>query len=446
MRIEHLSNETETKPMEILREALRCERFQSCHRRRPQDFTRRRRLSFEVVMLLLLQRTVRSVQLHLNDFFDRIGQKLGATTSSAWTQAREKLRHTAFIELNQRAVVEVVYQPQSRFRARRWRTHRLLALDSSMLCLPNTGQLGREFGWTRWQNQKGACGRQVQARFSVLSDVLNRLALDSRLVSSKVGERALALEHLKCLEAQDITLMDRGYAGYELWARWIEAGRHFVGRCARGTFEVVDQLMKQNQSGQTLITTLSAPNGLMGTMRQQGLAQINVRFVTVRLTTGELEVLATNLMEQKEYPTELFGELYGYRWGIESYFSLLKGRLDLEHFSGRSLEAVLQDVYATVLLSNLETILSAPVQQQMNRPQTGAEARQVNRAVSFHTIKNHLMELLLSEEPLDEVVTQMQALFAGNPITKRPQRRPPRAKTSAWRSYRYHRSIRKRVF
>ena len=46
-------------------------------------------------------------------------------------------------------------------------------------------------------------------------------------------------------------------------------------------------------------------------MQAAGLPErIRLRFVTVRLNTGELEVLATNLLEEQLYPTECFGELY----------------------------------------------------------------------------------------------------------------------------------------
>ena len=80
-------------------------------------------------------------------------------------------------------------------------------------------------------------------------------------------------------------------------------------------------------------------------VRAAGLPEvIALRFVTVRLKTGELEVLASNLLDEVLYPTECFGELYHCRWGVETYYGLLKGRLDLGHFTGLSPEAVRQDV------------------------------------------------------------------------------------------------------
>ncbi len=429
---------------QVLGEPGFCER----HRCRSQDFTRQRHLGFVRSIVFLMQKTVRSVQLHLHEFFDRLGESLPSVTASAWSQARLKLRHTAFLELNQRAIMEPVYGAGSDGGVERWRGHRLVAIDRSLIHLPNTQEVGREFGWVSCQNQEGACGRYAQGRLSVLTDVLNRLALQTLLVGWETGERALAVEHLSVLEPEDIALLDRSYAGYGLFARFVASQRHFVCRCARSSFAVVNRLFAQNQAGQSVIVELCPPNGAVGEVRAAGLPErITVRFVTVRLSTGELEVLATNLLDSAAYESAALGQLYHHRWGIESYYGLLKGRLDLEHFTGRSPEAVRQDVYATIFLSNLESVLTRPTQGQMNDPSCESERPvRVNRAVSFHALKGHLIELLLSPEPPGQVIQKLQRLFASTPVTIRPERRTPRKKTSAWRSYWFQRHVCKSVF
>ena len=399
-------------------------------------------------VVFLLQKTVRSVQLHLHEFFDRLGEKLPPVTASAWSQARLKLCHTAFIELNQRAILEPVYAVGSAFDVKRWRGHRLVGIDSSLIHLPNTEAMGQEFGWVSCQNQEGPCGRYAQGRLSVLTDLLNRLALQTLLVGWETGERALAVEHVSVLGPEDIALLDRGFASYELFARFIARQRYFVCRCARSSFAVVNRLFAENRAGQSVIVELRPPNGTVAETRAAGLPErIEVRLVTVRLSTGELEVLATNLLDEQRYETAALGELYHYRWGIETYYGLLKGRLDLENFSGRSPEAVRQDVYATIFLSNLESVLTRPTQRQMTHSSSSRQhACQVNRAVSFHALKLHIIDLLLSQEPPQQVIRKLEGLFAGTPVTIRPSRKVPRKKASAWRSYWFQRHVRKSVF
>ncbi len=120
-------------------------------------------------------------------------------------------------------------------------------------------------------------------------------------------------------------------------------------------------------------------------VRHAGLpATLTLRLVTVRLETGRLEVLATNLMNEALYPTAEFGELYHSRWGIETYYGLIKGRLDLENFSGESAEAIRQDVYATVFISNLESILTRPAQEGVacsRRSRAGIPRKSTARSV-----------------------------------------------------------------
>lgn len=414
------------------------------HKRRAQDFTRVRRLSFMNTVVLLLQKSVRSLQLRLNEFFERLGGSGEAVSASAWCQARRKLSHSAFIELNRKVILERVYAPDSAFGAERWRGHRLLAIDSSLIHLPNTKAVGREYGWVKCANQKGECGRYTQGRLSVLTDVCNRLALEALLVPWQEGERALAAEHLKELQPGDVALMDRGFAGYELFARFVAAKRHFVCRCSRNTFGAVDRLLAEDCAGQSVLVELRAPNGTVGLLRMEGLPEkISVRLVTVRLSTGELEVLATNLLDEVAYETALFGELYQKRWGVETYFGLLKGRLELENFTGNSVEAVRQEVHATIFLSNLESVVTAPARRRLEQSKP---KRQLNQAVCFHALKHRLIELLLSREPPEQSLQKLEQWLIHGTQARRPERQVPRRKFSAWRSYWYQRNARKSVF
>jgi hypothetical protein len=419
--------------------------FVRAHCAHDKAFTRKRKLPFSLIMLLLLQKTVRSIQLHLHDFFEQ-WTGLPKVTASAWTQARAKLRHTAFIELNERVILPHVYDPQSDFGVRRWRGHRLLAIDSSCVALPSVPEIGQAFGWRRCHNQSGACGQQVQGRLSVLFDVQNRIALDAQLVPWKEGERAAARRHFSGVAAEDVLLLDRGFAGYEFWAALQRAGRHFVCRCARQTFGEVRKLFAHDVAGISEVVTVCPPRRPAG---QEASAPLRVRLVTVRLSSGELEVLATSLLDPIAYPTEDFAEVYRQRWGIETYYELLKGRLALEHFSGRTVEAIRQDVHATIFVSNLETVMTRPVQAQLHQQGTQRQHQhgsQVNRAVSFHASNSHALELLLGDKPIEEVLREMDVLFSSNPVSVRRGRRVPRHPPSAWRSYRFQRHTHKPTF
>jgi Transposase DDE domain len=441
-------NRTSETAIQTTRELIHDELFCQRHRTSDRDFTRHRKLPFAHVMVMLLQKTVRSIQLHLHDFFAALtlaGQRVSA---SSWCEARLKLKHTAFIELNERAILDGVYGEKHDFAVRLWQGHRLLGIDSSLIRLPQEAALGEEFGWVECTNQEGASGRYPQARLSALTDVLNRIVLEAQLVPWRQGERDLALAHLGQMQPGDLGLLDRGFAAFELWAQFIAQKRQFVCRCPRSSFSPINQLFADNQAGRSVVVTLRPEPKKRAEMRRAGLPEtIRVRLVTVRLQTGELEVLATNLLDETLYPTAAFAPLYHQRWGIETYYGLIKGRLDLENFSGLSAEAIRQDLHSTIFLSNLESILIQPAQEQLRRAsEERKNPAQVNHAVSFHALKSQILALLLSDTPIREVLPKLERLFLDNPVSSRPGRKVPRQKQSAWRSYHYQRNTRKSVF
>jgi hypothetical protein len=432
--------------LQIVRDRLADSSFLERHRASPKDFTRRRKLPFSSVVLLVLQKSLKSIQLHLHEFFARLADGLAGDAASAggWTQARAKLRHSAFIELNAAAVLAPLEAAPGALQ--HWRGHRLLAIDGSVLRLPNQDAIWEHFGGQEPVNQSGPCGARVpQARLSVLYDVLNRLGLETQLGGFSTGETELAAAHGGALRAGDVVLIDRGYAGYECFARLAGRGAHFVGRCPRRSFAVVAELFDRDEAGVSRTVMLKAPRsalaaGLPGTLR--------VRFLTLRLATGELEVLATSLLDEARHPGEDFLWLYGRRWGIETYYGVLKGRLDLENFSGQTVEAILQDVHAAVFLSNLESLLSARVAQSLPTAGEGGRrhAARINRAVSFHAIKSQMFELLLGTAPVEEVLAHLEKLFAANPVSVRPARRPVRRTPTPLRSHHFFKRVRKVVY
>jgi hypothetical protein len=436
---------------EILRRTRRLlveEQF--CHKHRINDkaFTRRRHFTFANSMLFLMQKTLRSIQRHVHSFFDALGQPSPGLTASAWSQARLKLSYTAFSALNQEAILQVLYADRADPQLRLWKGLRLGAIDSSLVRLPNEEALGTEFGWVSCKNQSGPCGRFPEARLSILTDVLNRIGIQTCFEPSSKGERELALEHLKSLEAWDLVLLDRGYAEYQLWACWVKAQRLFVCRCQASSFSIVNRLFEANQAGLSVVVELPPHHGKRVEIQEADLPpRIKLRFVTVRLTTGELEVLATNLLDEVLYPTECFSELYHYRWIIETYYSLLKGRLDLGHFTGLTVQAVRQDVHSTVFISNLESILIDPANQELDQKSQSLKNRQqVNHADSFHTIKTHILKLLTSREAIPQVLETIKRYFLANPTAVRPDRIVPRTKPSACKSHYFQRHVKKAVY
>ena len=437
--------------IEKLRRQLCNVQFSARHRVRAEDFTRQRQLTFPIVMLFVLQKTVKSIQRHLHEFLNELagGQVFEPVTAGAWTHARAKLKHTAFIELNQSTVLPSVYGPEQQHTLQRWQGHRLLGVDSSLLRLPQSRELLEEFGAVEVSNHLGSTGTTyAQGRMSVLYDLLNRIGLDGRLESSRVGEVELAIQQLALGQPGDVLVNDRGFTGYAYLAWHHHLGLDYISRCSNGSFAAAQELFRMNRAGRSKTVRLLAPADQRAQLRGLGLPlELTVRFVSVRLPSGELEVLATSLLDEQRYPSEEFLIVYHYRWNHETFYAMMKGRLDLENFSGQTTEAVRQDFFATLFLCNVESVLTQSAGQVLREQSAGDKhPKQVNRAVAYHALKDQLLDLLYSELPVEQVVEKLQRMFLGAAVAVRPERKPPRPKLSLYRSYHFQRRVKKIVF
>jgi hypothetical protein len=434
----------------MLRRQLRDEDFSMRHRVRPEDFTRQRHLTFPIVMLFTLQKTVKSIQRHLHEFFEKLGvDSLAETvTPGAWSHARGKLKHTAFIELNRESVLPVIYGSEYGNTVQKWREHRVLGTDSSLLRLPNSPEMLEQFTAVEITNHLGKTGVSYpEARMSVLYDLLNHVALDGRLEASRIGEVALAIEQLAHAAPGDIVMSDRGFTGFRFLAWNQHLGLNFVARCSTGSFAAAQRLFRQNRAGRSVIVKIIAHEEKGELLRLGMPVELTVRFVSLRLSTGELEVLVTSLLDETLYPTAEFSNLYHCRWNHETFYGLIKGRLDLENFSGQTPESVRQDFHATVLLCNLEAVLITPSQAALKEQSAEHQhPKQINHAVAFHALKGELLSLLYSDTPIEMVIEKLQRLFMASPVSVRTDRTVPRHKVSMARSYHFQRRVKKVVF
>lgn len=436
--------------VQTLRARLRAADFQARHRVRAQDFTRDCQLTFPILMLFILQKTVKSLQRHLHEFLDDLaaGQLFEPVTSGAVTHARAKLKAGAFIELNQDCVLPTVYGAEHPIQC--WRGHRLVGVDSSLVRLPRSEELGQKFGWKEAANQNGATGtRFPEARLSVIYDLLNRVGWEARLESSTLGEVPLAIQQLERLQPGDVEINDRGFTGYLYLALVRQREAHFIARCSTGSFLAAQEMFRRNRANQSQVVWLFAPADQKAQCQRLGLPwKLAVRFVSLRLPSGELEVLATSLLDEVGYPTEEFLTVYHWRWGHETFHLMLKGRLELENFSGQTVEAVEQDVQAALLLANLESVLSEPTQAALNQQrQADTQPRQVNRSNSYHAIKDQVVDLLYGDTPAPTVLQKLMRLFQGEPVAVRPNRQAPRRRRPSFhRSYHFQRRVKKVVF
>jgi len=402
-------------------------------------------LTFKTLTVLMLTKGTKSLQARMNTFLPKLGKAQATVDKSAYSRARHKLKHTAFIELNEKAVVATMYEDGD---YQKWHGHRVLAIDGSKLILPDNKATTQAFGtWTyRSQQNGGISGRRTMALASVMYDVLNRVAVDARLERCDAYEVAIAKQHLQHTTTSDLVIYDRGYCSFRMMALTTQAHTDFLIRCrSHRSFAVAEEMLAGKGPDDVVVTVKPSKNTKVR-LRNEGLpTELTVRFVRVTLDTGEYEVLATSLTDTNTYPTACFKELYYLRWHIETFYGTLKTRLHLENFTGFSPEAIRQDFFATIFLTGVESILTLEAEAKLAK-QKGGLPRKVNKAVSFNVIKEQAFELFYGQQPRKQRLEQLTELFLTTPTLIRKGRKPPRFENSSRQVLNFWKRQRKIVF
>jgi len=412
----------------VFRDSKREISFIEEHKIGTKSFTRERKLGFDKMMTMIIKKSNKSIQNSLNDMQLELAEE-ASISNSAYTQARAKLNYTAFQEYAQMSsdmfYADGEYEKYNNFR--------ILAIDGSVVTLPNSEDISSEFNPMKVRCQIEGFKKEVaQARASVLFDVLNTIAVDASLTNknkseannlSAYDERTLALQHLEYCTKDDLVIMDRGYPSYELFAKYAQR-TNFLIRLKKTSFIKAKSLFAPHCEHKDVVLEINAPKKIKDDLRRANLpAKMKVRFVQVILDNGTVEVLATNVLDSDTLQTSDFKELYAKRWGIETYYDLIKNRLNLENFTGLTALAVKQDFYATIFLTNYEAMVTYDLNEELRETtQANKYVQKVNKAVSFNLIKHKVFDLLYNDEPLDKMLEQMEKLFLTNTIVMRPNR------------------------
>ena len=355
--------------------------LQAAHPDHPGAFTRQRKLPLPTLVALLLSGMRKSVQAELDEFFGHLrnrAQLVRTVSEQAFAQARTKLSWDAIALLND----WLIERAQHDGLVARWNGLRLVAADASTV----------RFGLRASHVKRAALADQV---FFGLFLPGCELMLAASLYSTRQSERQMLFEHLDRLDRKDLLLLDRGYPG-----RWLVAAlnQRGIGFCVR--------VEKSGNTGFACARDFLRSPALEQIVTLRGADACDVRDFacpgepqTVRLIrhvapNGQLRVLMTNLMDVVAFPAASFGALYHQRWRIEEAFKRLKHRLNLEHVSGLSQQAVAQDVAAKVLCDNLQALTSLSAHEAANLP----TSVRINRAYAHTALKPLLPALLLGRK------------------------------------------------
>jgi len=363
-------------------------------RKSDKDFTRNRKLPFERLVLLIVKLCKKTLSIELEKFFEELGEP-DTCTVSAFTQQRIKLKASFFHLWNK--VLWSSYYYYSGSKVRRWNGFRVIAADGSNVSLLNTPALNKHYG-----GQSNQSCNFVQGKTFYYYDVLNELVLFPRIMPYRYGEVVMAYDGIDQLEEDMLVIYDRNFCSYKMFALhlWAEKEIKFV---IRGK-ENQNMIREFIASGKPTAIVHLPPNseGISG-LRESGFIVTKQTLLKVRLVRVELEktteVLVTNLWKEDGHTNSQFKALYFLRWGVETNISIQKNILQLEAFSGLTVESVEQDFYATVFLTNLHAVLIKDAQIVVDENSANRKyPMKVNNNKSMGKLKVNLVSLFIEND------------------------------------------------
>ncbi|HZK72133.1 MAG TPA: IS4 family transposase [Clostridia bacterium] len=384
-------------------ETLRDYAFMCFARRDPKYFSREGKIGFVNLIAFMLNFVKKSMQLEI-DLYMKMVKQQETFSKQAFSEARQKISHEAFKKLF-KITVDMAYRTEDMDTLKGMR---IFAVDGTSLALENSPELVKHFGCS------GRGSTSATARVSILYDVLNECIMDTEIEKFSCGEQELALRHIEKLKNMDSTnnliIFDRGYASSELISVLSDVGIHFLMRVKRKFNRDIDALT----TGEGTVTIVHDNKSY------------SLRVIKFLLDSGETETLITNLTEYMVTIDE-FKDLYFKRWPIETRYDMVKVKLQLENFTGKTVLSVLQDFYASMYLSNMSTFAKYITDAKIlkNNKNKGLKyTYKTNTNILIGKLKDNLILALLDENPKrrERGMRKVIAEIAKNQIPIRPGR------------------------
>lgn len=382
------------------------------HRVKPTDFTRERSLPFHKVFFLLINFLTKSLQAELDNFFKVLLKKeipVNEVTKGAFSLARKKLNYEAFVELDKNQI-DYFYETEA---YETWNGFRLLGIDGSTARLPYSTEIVLKYG-IHDTSETGV--PIIYARLSQAYDLLNNLTVDARLSTYDDNEHNLALQHAAIFEEGDLALYDRNYASFWMFSLLTHKKTQFCARLKTGSWKAAKELAESGRK--EMITEIFPSKASAKKCRELGLstAPIKLRFICIELDTGEKEVLITSLVDDQQYPYEVFSDLYQLRWQVEESYKTMKSRLEIENFSGKSCLAITQDFYAKIFSCNLTSILICGADEMVKQICEKRKRKyKPNFTQALNRMKNSIVLIFCREIEIAEgYLGELMNLFTAN--------------------------------
>ena len=353
-----------------------------------------------------------SVEFNLQNLLPEMG--IRPVTGSAFTQARYKIKPELFCRL-----LEFLNDSYKSSVKKLWKGHLLLAGDGSTLNLPSSAEIEDHFGIYA-TTQLGV--KRYLARTLLIYDVLNNFVVDGQISTMNKGEKTLLREGLHKINNNDILILDRGFGHFSTIKELINKGIKLCVRLSTGNSNFAKRMISDGREDFILRWEPSAKE--MENSRKNHLDRnpIEVRVIKIRLSTGETELLITNLYDQQKYTAKDIDELYQLRWGVEEGFKNLKPKMKIEQFGCKKSAGIFQEFYAHLFCMNMVS-LTGNIANELIKKKTRHRKWEYkyNWKNAYRYVREKIVRFF-SHSNIEELLDQLIKQIACSPIPIIPDR------------------------
>jgi len=366
-----------------------------------KHFTRQGKLPFVVIIMFILNFLSKSLTTELRFFSYNTGL-VQSVTKQAISKARKKIKPEAFKHIFEKAVETFMQGSLPKYRG-----FRVFGFDGTELYVEPTKENIEKFGQ---KEKRDNC----KAKVSTLVFLPTRFIVHAAIDRYDTGEREMAMGHLDYFErfksGKDLFIGDRGYPSAEFIGHMERKGYKYLLRVRKKFNTEIDETDKED---------------FYADLEHAG-ERLKVRVIKLELPSGETEVLLTNL-GRRSFKKAEFMALYFMRWPIETNYNTIKNNLEIESFSARRYDSILQDFWATMYLSNIVSLAkeeSDALISESDKDKGLKNSYQTNEKELINILKWKLVLCLMNESPKkrSQLFMEIAEMATGHKSEIRPGR------------------------
>lgn len=404
--------------------------------------TRRRRLSFEDTIHLILEMSGGTINTELLSHFNS-----GADTpsASAFVQQRSKIRYSAFETLFRNFNAKT--NPKHTYNG-----YRILAVDGSDIHIPTNKEDTDSF-------QPGINGKRpynllhLNAIFDVCTNTYVDALIQKRNVYNENQALADMLGNLSS-ELPAIIMADRGYESYSAPAHIQEKGMNYLFRVKEpsskcgianslelpeGEFDVFIDMklvagrskkhkeLCKNKNEYRYLSNYRSQFFFKredGTIDREKIYHLPFRIVRFAINEEKTETVITNLPKES-FSADDLKKLYSMRWGIETSFRHLKYKLGLLNFHAKKTDSIYQEIFAHLIMYNF---VSLAISGQKTEKTTGKYEYKSSFADAVHACRNYIRGKISPEDVIRVIQKYLTPVRPGRKAERR--KKMPRSATN----------------